>query len=110
MRRPLRLSFFCGRTQISRKRSPEAGVLRHEPAAQNDCAREEDAGCGAAEVAASPSGGSIQGSGCGNYGGFTATRLMMRCTKTTCVWMWLAIDGTNSVMKLSMGAVAKPTP
>ena len=45
-----------------------------------------------------------------DYGGFTATRLMMRWTKTTCVWMWLAIDGTNSVMKLSMGAVAKPMP
>jgi hypothetical protein len=39
-----------------------------------------------------------------------ATWLMMRCTSTTRMWMWLAMSGRNSVMKLSMGAVPSVIP
>ncbi|MGA3334022.1 MAG: hypothetical protein ABSC62_07640 [Terracidiphilus sp.] len=37
-----------------------------------------------------------------------ATWLMMRWTRTMRTWRRLAMLGANSVMKLSMGAVARP--
>lgn len=45
-----------------------------------------------------------------DFGELVATWLMMRRTKTTCVWMRLAMLGTNSAMKLSMGTVAGKPP
>ena len=41
-------------------------------------------------------------------GSVLATWLMICWTRTTRTWMWRATSGRNSVMKLSVGASAKP--
>ncbi len=65
---------------------------------------------GEAGVRAVPVGGRNSGGAFLDYGGLVAIRLMMRWTKTTWVWMRLAIEGTNSVMRFSMGALARSMP